>query len=71
MSYDQLFRTGGSYDTAGKNPYILFADQELTATGYVNNSLEGTLFSANPALSGTVVISGSYVTPKWTFYDSR
>ena len=71
MSYDQLFRTGGSYDTAGKSPYILFADQELTATGYVNNSLEGTLFSANPALSGTVVISGSYVTPKWTFYDSN
>ena len=71
MSYDQLFRTGGSYATAGKSPYILFADQELTATGYVNNSLEGTLFSADPALSGTIVVSGSYVTPKWTFYDQN
>ena len=71
MSYEQSFRTGGSYSTAGKSPYMLFADQELVAGGYVNNSLEGTLFSADPLASGTIVISGHTVTPKWTFFDSN
>ncbi len=71
MSYEQLFRTGGSYNTAGKAPYMLFADQELVAGGYVNNSLEGELFSADPGGSGTIVIDGHTVTPKWTFFDSN
>lgn len=69
--YDQLFRTGGAYNTAGKSPYFYFADQELVASGYVNNSLEGTLFSSSPASSGTILLSGSYITPKWVFYSQN
>ncbi len=69
--YDQLFRTGGSYNTAGKWPYFYFADQELIAGGYVNNSLEGTLFSSNPPAGGTILLGSNYVTPDWTFYSQN
>lgn len=69
--YDQLFRIGGAYNYAGKSPYFYFADQELIAGGYVNNSLEGTLFSSNPALAGTILLSNSYVTPRWAFYSQN
>lgn len=74
MSYDLSFRTGGfllPYDTAGKSPYFYFADQESVSSGYVNNSLEGTLFTADPPASGTIVFGGNYVRPKWSFYDSN
>lgn len=72
----QNFTTGGIYDTAGKRPFILFADQEQDSGsptfGYVNNSLEGDLFDAVPASSGAVLNPGkSNFLPSWTFFTGN
>jgi hypothetical protein len=42
---DLNFKSGGAFDTVGKPPYFRVAD---LATGYLKNSLEGTLFDSLP-----------------------
>lgn len=68
--YDQFFNT--TKTTAGKWPYIYFADQQVGSLGgYVNNSLEGLLFNQNPLTTGTIIIPSGLVTPDWAFYTAN
>jgi hypothetical protein len=74
MAYDKLFRTEANYLTSGKWPHILFADQErawgIGNQGYLNNSLEGTLFDQNPITDGIITIPGAGpATVDWYFYE--
>jgi hypothetical protein len=70
MAHELNFKTGTTYDTLAKWPYLLFADQELgTFGGYINNSLEGTLFddtTPSPP-DGIITISSGVFTPNWYY----
>lgn len=79
MNGDQTFRTeDGSltpfvaYDARAKYPYIYFADCKkgsAASYGYINNSLEGTVFDSDLA-TGVVSMPNGLFTPNFAFYDT-
>lgn len=72
MPYDQNLKILPPYDTMAKRPFILFGDQYLVNTGYLNNSLEGLMFDdatlGSPAGSGIIRIDTGLMTPNFYFY---
>ncbi len=76
MPYDQMFRTETSpfdHTICARWPYVLFADQEWVSSSYLNNSLEGELFTPDAAYSdGSYVITdeGAYFKPDFYFYKA-
>lgn len=73
MSQD--FKTTGIYATTGKWPWIVFADQSQASDnvsyGYVNNSLEGALFTAQDSYGAVLNPGKSSFLPNWNFFTSN
>ena len=65
--HDQNFQTTAGYQNSGKYPRIFFSDTEwYNQIGYVNNSLEGTIFDS---VNQNIILDGQQFSPKFKFFD--